>query len=110
MIDWNRVSELRDEVGAEDFGEVVELFLEEVDSEIEILKSNSQKTGLETQLHFLKGSALNLGFSEFSQHCQIGESTAALGEAAKVDVDAILSCYDASRSEFVSTLERLLVR
>ena len=29
MIDWARVSELRDEVGAEDFDEVVELFLEE---------------------------------------------------------------------------------
>ena len=27
MIDWNRVLELRDEVGAEDFDEVVELSL-----------------------------------------------------------------------------------
>jgi hypothetical protein len=30
MIDWDRVQELRDEIGAEAFGEVVELFLEEV--------------------------------------------------------------------------------
>ena len=30
MIDWQRVNELRDEVGAEDFEEVVDLFLEEV--------------------------------------------------------------------------------
>ena len=35
MIDWSRVNELRDEVGAEDFEEVVELFLEEVEEVIE---------------------------------------------------------------------------
>ena len=33
MIDWNRVAALREEVGAEDFDEVVELFLQEVDEE-----------------------------------------------------------------------------
>ena len=33
MIDWARVSELRDEVGPEDFEEVLHLFLEEVDEE-----------------------------------------------------------------------------
>ena len=31
MIDWGRVAELRDEVGAENFSEVVCLFLEEAD-------------------------------------------------------------------------------
>ena len=31
MIDWDRVQELREEVGAEEFAEVIELFLEEVD-------------------------------------------------------------------------------
>ena len=38
MIDWASVSELRDEVGAEDFDEVVELFLEEVDEAIIALR------------------------------------------------------------------------
>lgn len=37
MIDWARVSERRDEVGEEDFDEVVELFLEEVDEAIAAL-------------------------------------------------------------------------
>ena len=31
MIDWTKVTELREEIGDEDFQEVVELFLEEVD-------------------------------------------------------------------------------
>ena len=35
MIDWPRVTELREEVGAEDFEEVVEIFLEEVEERIE---------------------------------------------------------------------------
>lgn len=34
MIDWNRAAELREEVGAEDFSEVVDLFLEECDDAI----------------------------------------------------------------------------
>ena len=38
MIDWACVSELRDEVGVEDFDEVVELFLEEVDEAIVALR------------------------------------------------------------------------
>ena len=37
MIDWDRVSELRDEVGAEDFLEVVEMFLDEVNEEIDTI-------------------------------------------------------------------------
>ena len=31
MIDWDRVSELREEIGAEDYEEVAELFLMEVE-------------------------------------------------------------------------------
>ena len=34
MIDWTRVDELRNEVGNDDFLEVAELFLEEVDEVI----------------------------------------------------------------------------
>ena len=37
MIDWSRVHELVDEIGAEDFGEVVELFLAEVETAIDLL-------------------------------------------------------------------------
>ncbi|WP_442970022.1 hypothetical protein [Roseovarius sp. ZX-A-9] len=39
MIDWSRVAELRSEIGAEDFDEVVELFLEEVEAEISVLRA-----------------------------------------------------------------------
>ncbi|WP_322867234.1 hypothetical protein U5922_014250 [Aquicoccus sp. G2-2] len=34
MIDWRKVTELRDEIGEEDFAEVVDLFLAEIDEAI----------------------------------------------------------------------------
>lgn len=38
MINWDRVAELREEVGVDDFAEIIELFLEEVDAIIELLR------------------------------------------------------------------------
>ncbi len=102
MIDWNRVAALREEVGAEDFDEVVELFLQEVDEEIETLADQSQ--GLAEKLHFLKGSALSLGFSEFSSLCQAGETTLTADPAAKVDLCGIQKNYASSRAAFLSDL------
>ena len=107
MIDWNRVTELREEIGAEDFGEVVEIFLEEVEDEITNLHGQADKNNLESTLHFLKGSALNLGFSQFSALCQKGETSAGAGAGDDIDLAEIISCYDASKSEFLSALSKL---
>lgn len=101
MIDWSRVNELRDEVGEEDFAEVVELFIEEVDEVINTLRTAPQPTALEEQLHFLKGSALNLGFASFSAICQRGEKTAATDGADTIDIAEILACYDQSKTIFM---------
>jgi HPt (histidine-containing phosphotransfer) domain-containing protein len=104
MIDWTRIAELRDEIGPDDFGEVVTLFLEEVDEEIGHLRAGCDVSTLEARLHFLKGSALNLGFRDFAVICQSGESAAAAGDASSVDVPATLACYDASKAEFIAGL------
>ncbi|SHL10790.1 Hpt domain-containing protein [Roseovarius marisflavi] len=108
MIDWYRVQELRDEIGAEAFGEVVELFLEEVDDEIDKLRALSDRSNLESQLHFLKGSALNLGFAAFSDLCHKGEMASAAGQQDTVDTTEVLTCYDASKSAFLSGLDRVI--
>ncbi|CRL12714.1 Hpt domain-containing protein [Phaeobacter italicus] len=100
MIDWSRVKELQDEVGAEDFGEVVEIFLEEVEGVIEKLET-TDRSGLEQDLHFLKGSALNLGFEHFSSLCQEGERMSAQGQAAAVNVPEIIASYQGSKTEFL---------
>ena len=49
------------------------------------------------QLHFLKGSALNLGLRELAAICQDGERKAAPGHAAVVDMVAVAAIYRASR-------------
>ena len=104
MIDWDKVAELREDVGAEDFDAVVELFLEEVDASIGALAPGSDARTLETGLHFIKGSALNLGFDTLSRLCQEGERDAAEGRAEAVDIAALAASYAAARAAFVQGL------
>jgi len=100
MIDWSRVRQLRDEVGIGEFDEVVQIFLDEVQETIERLHQDTARVELEQNLHFLKGSALSLGFQRFSRMCQDGERSAAAGNADDVDLASILATYDDSRAMF----------
>lgn len=104
MIDWSRVNELCGEVGAEDFDEVVELFLEEVEEVIAKLRSVPDPSQLEEDLHFLKGSALSLGFATFSDLCQEGERVSADGHADRVNVTAIIAEFERSKTGFLAEL------
>lgn len=108
MIDWGQVKTLRDEVGHEDFNEVVELFLEEVEEVVTRLQGDTDVCDLENDLHFLKGSAMNLGFSEFSALCQDGEQRAAQGRGAEINIGRVLDCYAVSKTAFVTELPRIL--
>ena len=108
MIRWTRVNELRDEVGAEDFDEVVELFLEEVEETIRDLSPKSSASQMEQHLHFLKGCALNMGFQMFSDLCQDGERKSAKGETGTIDVAAIINGFEISRSLFLSQLPQMV--
>ena len=101
MINWDRVAELREEVGVDDFAEIIELLLEEVDAIIELLRDGQGLSDLEAHLHFLKGSALNLGFAQFADLCQAGETAAAQGRSDSVDLGAIITVYDSARAVFL---------
>lgn len=105
MIDWVRLEELREEVGADDFCDVVEIFLEEVDAVVERLHPDAVES-LEDDLHFLKGSALNLGFDAFAGLCQAGETAARNGQGATVDVEAVKDCYQTSRAIFLRGVDK----
>ena len=101
MIDWLRMSELRDEIGQEGFDEVVDVFLEEAE---EVLARLSQGSGpAHEDLHFLKGSALNLGFVLVAQHCQDGERLLSAG--GQPDPQAIAAAFRSAR-EAVLTLRK----
>jgi HPt (histidine-containing phosphotransfer) domain-containing protein len=102
MIDWDRVTELRNEIGVEDFAEVVDLFLEEADEVAENISANLTPDAVESALHFLKGSALNLGFRDLAQLCQIGEKSAAGGDTAGIDLGKVVAVYERSKSAFAA--------
>ncbi len=106
MIDWQRLRDLKGEIGAEDFGEVVALFLEEADEVVARLTAADTARALERDLHFLKGSALNLGFSELAQICQIGEHKAAAGEV-DVLLEQVQAVYATSRTTFLGRLDAI---
>lgn len=99
MIDWARVRDLRDEIGDDSFDEVAELFLEEADEVVAKLDGTLSAGALEGALHFLKGSALNLGFTTLAALCQSGEKRAA-GGATDIDTAEILATYHQSKATF----------
>jgi len=97
MIDWTRVRDLRDEIGADDLDEVVAMFLEEADEVIKRIASTDTAKSLEADLHFLKGAALNLGFANFAALCQDGERRASAGKL-DLDITAVQDCYALSKT------------
>lgn len=101
MIDWSRVDELVDEIGPEDFGEVAELFLEEVEGAVSQLESSEGNPVVtEEQMHFLKGASMNLGFETLAQICQKGEKAAAAGNPEAVSAAQVRATFQESRDQF----------
>lgn len=103
MIDWKRVCELHEEVGEDSFNEVIDLFLFEVEDELARLSDCHSPETLSARLHFLKGCAINIGFTEFSALCQAGE----VSGGTTVDVESIRSCYSQSKEAFLRDLHRI---
>ena len=99
MIDWQRVALLREEVGEDGFALIVDLFLEEVSAVVAQLPDVVPE-GREAACHFLKGGALNLGFSALAALCEEGERRAGLG--LPVDAARIAALYGASRARFLA--------
>jgi HPt (histidine-containing phosphotransfer) domain-containing protein len=104
-IDWTRVWELRDEIGASEFDEVVALFLSETAAMVDALAGAAPET-LEEELHALKGAALNLGFTGLATLCAAGERMAADGRGAEVAVAQVLRTFFHSRRALLEGLAR----
>lgn len=108
MIDWDRVAELRSEIGDAGFPEVVELFLEEVGEVLDALPGPDAPAELAAQLHFLKGSALNLGFGAFGALCAGGERRLRASPPRPPDLAELRDCYDRSRGKLLAGLGEAL--
>ena len=104
MIDWSHVDELKQDM-ADAFDEIVEVFLEEVEDGVAKLEADASADNLASGLHFLKGAALNLGFTQFAELCSQGEVQANAGQDGQIDLDAVRACYRQSRQEFLTHLQ-----
>lgn len=103
MLDWNRINELRSEVGDDEFNTILELFLDEVETVLMRLNRRGAAR-LGKDLHFLKGCAWNLGFRGFGTLCDEGEKRIGCGGSAGVDLEALIECYANSKHLLIRTL------
>jgi histidine phosphotransfer protein HptB len=101
MIDWAQLDGLQQDMG-DGFDELVEVFLDEMDAALSGLDGAASPARMAADMHFLKGSALNLGLSAFAACCAEAEGRAGRGEA--VDPAAIRSAYAESRAAFLRGL------
>lgn len=103
MIDTDRLNELRDEVGADDLAEVVALFCDEVEEVLGLL-DGAPPDAAPSHLHFLKGSALNIGFSRVSALCRDQEDLMRADASVVPDVGRIRAAYNESKRRLLDMI------
>ncbi|WP_099824981.1 Hpt domain-containing protein [Oceaniglobus indicus] len=104
MIAWDHVQTLRDDIGEDDFHEIVVVFLDEVEEAMARISACSGGEGVAETLHFLKGSALNLGFRTFAKLCET-EETALKTNTGPVNLERLTDTYAQSRRVFLHGLQ-----
>lgn len=102
MIDWDRIAELTTEVGEGELAELLDIFFEEVEETIENLLTDTGPIDAET-MHFLKGSAANIGMSELKMLCEAAETALAFSPQSNVDLTSIDIAFRKARQELCST-------
>ncbi len=99
MINWARVAELKSDMGAEGFDEVVELFMTEIEEALTEMARHFPDS-VKNDLHFLKGSAANIGFEQLRAYCLEGEA-----DPNSVDPSQVAGCYFDSKKAFLAGLQ-----
>lgn len=110
MIDWARVCQLREDVGAEDLDDIVQIFIDEMEEAMAGLAATppGDAGAWVERMHFLKGSAYNLGFDAFGTLCATAENAAQGGQVDAVSVDVLRQSYEDSKSVFLRDMARHL--
>ena len=99
MINWDGISELQAEVGEDGIAEVVEIFLEEMEEGLEGLSASTETPEMLDKLHFLKGSAQNIGLDEVSSLCARDEAALKADATGQVDFQAIKAALSQAKEE-----------
>ncbi len=100
MIDWTRIDDLKEELGEDDFEEVFEIFLDEVQESVDSLKAAPTGQALEAILHSVKGNAVTVGFSKLAELAGAGEINA--GQGTDVNLLDIATAHDLSKEAYAS--------
>lgn len=106
MIDWERVLEMRGDVGDAEFRPILELFLDEIETVVFRLPGNDRAQTV-ADFHFLTGCARSLGFRRFSQVCEGLEALAERQALPQGYIDDALTVYADSKRLFVRDLDRM---
>lgn len=61
MVDSERLKELTEEIGAEDLGCIIDLFVQEALDALAGIEAGSDAVGMARAIHFLRSGALDLG-------------------------------------------------
>lgn len=101
MIDWTRIAQLRRDIGEDDFDEVIEIFVDEVEGIIDGLRDAVSPEQIADDLHSLKGSASNLGFTAVAQICSTGAARAQSLDQGGFDLAELLQTYELSKACFL---------
>lgn len=92
-VDWDHLTTLRNNIGAEDFAEVVLLFFAEMGEKLDRMRTGGDAP-VADDFHFLRGSAANLGFIDMVDACERAEAACANGDAP--DLAAVVRSYEAA--------------
>lgn len=108
MIDWEQIRQLEEDMGAEDLGDIVEVFLSEVEAALSDVARNppTEPEDMAARMHFLKGSAYNLGFEAFGSYCAKAEEAAHAGNTSEVSVTKARRLYSESKEIFLREFSR----
>lgn len=87
-VDWDRLNELKADIGDEDFADVAMLFVTELQDTLSAL---TPEHAAAHDFHFLRGSASNLGFMSLVSACSTAEAACASGQ--RPDVDAVRAAF-----------------
>ena len=91
-------------MGEDAVTEVVEIFFEEVEEAMLCLGSAETAAALADALHFLKGSAQNVGMSDVSAACAAQETDIRSGARNTVDLSTIKTALAKARAELLDGL------
>ncbi|MEM1387828.1 MAG: Hpt domain-containing protein [Pseudomonadota bacterium] len=103
MIDWDRADELLREIGEEDFAEVADVFIDELNDVLGSLTADQDHAEIQQSMHFIKGCALNIGFERLAELASQAERCAANEqETGYVDLNALRDVFQRSKTAFAS--------